>query len=361
MNKPSAPAEPVSAQRLFPVGEKAGLHPRNRHRGRYDFAALCDASPGLVRFVSVNRYGDQSIDFADADAVKALNGALLRHCYGIRDWEIPTGYLCPPIPGRVDYLHHLADLLAGCNEGVVPRGELVRVLDVGVGANCIYPLLGHAEYGWCFLGADIDPEALAAASRIVDANGLAGAIELRRQDKPQYVFQGLLQAGEFFAATLCNPPFHASQAAAQEGASRKWRGLGKGAGQAHAAGTPALNFGGQGAELWCPGGEAAFVRRMITESARFATRCCWFSSLISKEASLPAVHGALKQVGVLGSRTIEMAQGQKKSRLVAWTFLDEGQRQAWRSWSREPGREGQERRVAAPNRDAAATSGRCRG
>jgi 23S rRNA (adenine1618-N6)-methyltransferase len=39
----------------------------------------------------------------------------------------------------------------------------VRVLDIGVGANCVYPLIGHAEYGWRFLGVDIDEAALANA------------------------------------------------------------------------------------------------------------------------------------------------------------------------------------------------------
>lgn len=345
VNSASGPADSVPSEGLSGDGEKTGLHPRNRHRGRYDFAALCAVSPGLAHFVSVNRYGDRSIDFANPAAVKALNGALLRHFYGVGEWDIPAGYLCPPIPGRADYLHHLADLLASDNGGVVPRGECLRLLDVGVGANCIYPLIGHAEYGWRFLGADIDPKALAAARRTVDANGLAGAIELRRQGKPQFVFQGVLRAGEVFAATLCNPPFHASPAAALEGSSRKWRGLGKGAGQARLAGTPpTLNFGGQGAELWCPGGEAAFVRRMVAESAQFASRCCWFSSLISKEASLPAVYGALKQAGALASETIEMAQGQKKSRLVAWTFLDEAQRKAWRSRCSEPWSDGEKPR-----------------
>jgi 23S rRNA (adenine1618-N6)-methyltransferase len=330
VNNASGPAAPVPSDRLSGDGGKSGLHPRNRHRGRYDFTLLCAASPGLARFVSLNRYGDRSIDFADPAAVKALNAALLRHFYKVGEWDIPTGYLCPPIPGRADYLHHLADLLARDNGGVVPRGESVRLIDIGVGASCIYPLIGHAEYGWRFLGADIDPQALASAQRIVDANGLAETIELRRQGKPQDVFQGLLRAGELFAATLCNPPFHASPDAAHEGSSRKWRGLGKGRGRVHSRGAPpTLNFGGQGAELWCPGGEAAFVRRMVAESAQVATRCCWFSSLISKEASLPAVYGALKQAGALACETIEMAQGQKKSRLVAWSFLDQVQRTAW--------------------------------
>lgn len=307
---------------------KPGLHPRNRHRGRYNLPRLVAASPALAPFVRRNAYGDESIDFADPAAVKALNQAVLRADYGISDWDLPAAYLCPPIPGRADYLHYLADLLAAGNGGAIPRGAAIRVLDVGVGANCIYPLLGQHEYGWHFLGADIDPLALAAAQRIVAANGLSEAIELRQQPAADQVFTGLWRADEVFAATLCNPPFHASLAEAQAGSRRKWRQLGQGGAAQHTA--PLLNFGGQGAELCCPGGELAFIRRMIAESAAFAERCLWFTTLVSKEANLPAIAVALKQAGVAASRTIAMAQGQKKSRIVAWTFVSRSQQDAWR-------------------------------
>ncbi|MDR3671397.1 MAG: 23S rRNA (adenine(1618)-N(6))-methyltransferase RlmF [Holophaga sp.] len=290
--------------------EKKGLHPRNRHRDRYDFGELTRACPELTGFVRPNPYGDLSIDFADPDAVRALNRALLRQAYGIA-WDLPPGFLCPPIPGRADYLHYAADLLAG--GGPIPRGDAVRVLDIGVGANCIYPLLGHREYGWHFLGSDIDPAALAWAGRIVQDNGLGGAIELRRQPDPGNIFQGLLRDGESFALSICNPPFHASPGAAREGSRRKLANLGQG-------GPLRLNFGGRAGELWCQGGELGFLRRMIAESARFATRCRWFSALVSRSANLPDLRRALAQAGALATRTLDMAQGQKQSRILAWSF-----------------------------------------
>lgn len=301
--------------------DKPGLHPRNRHHGRYDLPRLVAASPALDRFVAANAYGDESLDFADPAAVKALNQAILKADYGVLDWDLPDGHLCPPIPGRADYLHYLADLLATDNGGAIPHGPTIRVLDVGVGANCIYPLLGQHEYGWRFVGTDVDAQALAAAQRIVDGNHLGAAIELRQQSAPEHIFAGVWQAGEVFAATLCNPPFHASPEEAQAGSRRKWQQLGKARAVASAPGNaPVLNFGGQGGELWCPGGELAFILRMIEESGTLARRCAWFTTLVSKEANLPAITAALHRAGVAASRVIAMAQGQKKSRIVAWTF-----------------------------------------
>jgi len=303
--------------------EKLALHPRNQHRGRYDFPQLIMASPELTGFVFANAYGDASIDFANPAAVKALNRALLMDCYGIAGWDIPAQYLCPPIPGRADYLHYLADLLAEDNAGNVPSGA--QALDIGTGANGIYPLLGQRCYGWQFVGSDIDPAALANVQHILDANaGLSEAIELRLQSSSSQIFTGIIQAGEVFDVTLCNPPFHASAADALAGTQRKWKNLGK-----VAVKKPLLNFGGQGAELWCDGGEETFVGRMIAESVAFSDRCLWFTTLISKSASLPGVYRALKKARVQDIRTIDMAQGQKKSRLVAWTFLDAEQRHAW--------------------------------
>lgn len=307
----------------------SSLHPRNRHRGRYDFAQLIAAYPQLAGYVQRTAYGDDSIDFADAQAVRALNGALLAQTYGVRDWRLPPQYLCPPIPGRADALHYLADLLAADNGGSIPRGRTVRALDIGVGANCIYPLIGHAEYGWRFVGSDIDRAALAAARDVLDANpGWREAIELRWQADAKAVFRGIARAGERFDLTLCNPPFHASIGEAQRGSARKWQNLGRR--DAAAAGdAPRLNFGGRGNELCCPGGEAAFVARMVAQSARLAHDVLWFSTLVAKAASLPAVERALDAAGVRERRTIAMAQGQKKSRIVAWTYLDAGQRRAW--------------------------------
>ena len=53
--------------------EKNVLHPRNRHRGRYDFAALTACHPASTPLVAVNNWGSETVDFADPEAVKALN------------------------------------------------------------------------------------------------------------------------------------------------------------------------------------------------------------------------------------------------------------------------------------------------
>ncbi len=309
-----------------PASEPSLLHPRNRHQGRYDFPALINSCPELGAFVITNPHGKPSIDFANPAAVRVFNRALLHSLYGIKHWQIAEGYLCPPIPGRADYLHGLADLLATDAGGNIPRGNNVRALDVGVGANCIYPLLGHSDYAWRFVGSDIDAQALASAQAIIDANQLGQVIELRQQLNRGQIFAGLLQTEERFDLTLCNPPFHASAAEASSGSRRKWKNLSK---LAPERTLPDLNFGGQNNELWCTGGEASFVKRMIKESVAIGSQVLWFSSLISKAGNLPDLYKQLHKIGAQAVHTVAMAQGNKQSRFIAWSFMDDAQRQSW--------------------------------
>jgi len=305
--------------------EKTKLHPRNKHRGRYDFKALIDSCPELAPFVLLNAYHDLSIDFFNPAAVKMLNKALLKHYYEIANWNIPDDYLCPPIPGRADYIHHIADLLSSLNKGNIPKGNNIKCLDIGVGANCIYPLIGNKEYGWSFIGVDIDPVAIESANKIIELNPvLKGKIEIRLQNNQKDIFQSIIQENELIDISICNPPFHASSTEAQSGSVRKLHNL-----TGKKISKPTLNFGGQKNELWCEGGEVRFVRDMILQSKQFSTSCFWFTTLIAKEAHLKSIYQALKKVSATEIKTIPMGQGNKTSRIVAWTFFEEEQQKEW--------------------------------
>lgn len=317
----------AQAKKSF-LQQKSQLHARNLHRSRYDFPQLIKSCPELAPFVSPNQYNDLSVNFSDPQAVKMLNKALLKHFYGIQYWDIPQDYLCPPIPGRADYIHYLADLLSDSNKGQIPTGHAVHVLDIGVGANCIYPIIGHRSYGWKFVGSDIHPASVKSAQFIVEANpNLKKGIQIRLQKTPSNIFKGVIKPSDRFDLTLCNPPFHASQDEANATATQKLRKLGKPVDRSKVV----LNFGGQKNELWCDGGEERFVCQMVQESTQFAEQCLWFSTLVSKKTTLPMLLNTLRKCGAVDLKTIKMTQGQKESRFVAWTFLDAKQQQAWKN------------------------------
>lgn len=308
------------------ITEKINLHPRNQHRFRYDFNLLIENSPELKAFVSINEHNIETVDFSNPKAVKALNNALLKTYYDIQNWDIPANYLCPPIPGRADYIHYIADLLATSNNGVIPRGETVQGLDIGVGANCIYPIIGNTTYEWSFVGTDIDEKAIENCGKIIEANPkLIDSISLQQQTESRFIFKNIITPEDKFAFTICNPPFHSSQEEATKSTLRKINNL------VNIKTTkPVLNFGGQNAELWCEGGELGFITQMIYESAKYPMQCLWFTTLVSKQSHLSSIYKTLNKVNVVEVKTIDMAQGQKTSRIIAWTFLSESQHQDWK-------------------------------
>jgi len=307
--------------------KKTSLHARNRNRERYDLKALTTSNPELANYVKPNKYGDDSVDFSNPVAIKALNKALLNHYYGIKSWEFPDENLCPPIPGRADYIHQIADVLAENNFGTIPIGDKITCYDIGVGANCIYPIIGVTEYGWKFIGSDIDAKSIASAKNIVNANAsLKDKIECRLQANRKDVFFGIMGREDKIDFSICNPPFHSSLADAQKEARRKVKNLSGKKEQ-----KPTLNFAGISNELICEGGEYTFIHNMVIESKNFSKNCLWFSTLVSKESNLKGIFKSLKKIKANQIKMIPLGSGNKSSRIVAWTFFSTEEQKEWRA------------------------------
>lgn len=304
--------------------EKSSLHPRNFHRNSYDFEELISVVPELKHYVFKNDYDTLTINFSLPKAVRLLNRALLLQYYNVKEWDIPEGNLCPPIPGRADYVHYLADLLAD-EIGEIPKGNFVKGLDIGVGANLVYPLISNSSYGWEMIGTDINQDSLENAQNILNQNpNLSSVIHLKHQPDSEFIFKNIISKEDKFTFSMCNPPFHESEEDAMLGNRRKNNNLRKKKIQ-----NPKLNFGGQHSELWCEGGEMAFIKKMINESVQFSSQVLWFTSLVSKKDNLHQLTTLLKNLKVPEFKIINMAQGQKISRILAWTFVPKPNRKDW--------------------------------
>ncbi len=288
------------------------MHPENPHHGRYDFAVLTTKNPSLKHFVFVNEHKVKSIDFANPEAVFHLNKALLIHFYRVEQYELPDGYLCPAVPGRADYLCHLNTFLR-----TRTAKEHYRALDIGVGANCIYPIIGAQHFGWDMVGVDIHQESVDSARRIVvGTRGLDQNVEIRFQKNKSNIFNDTIEPDEFFDFTICNPPFYSDEGAATKSSIRKISNLSD---RGRADKTFVPNFGGNANELWCNGGEALFIKRMIKQSLNFKKQVGIFTTLVSKEAHLPKLFKQLEKAKA-GFETIPMHLGNKRSRILVWYF-----------------------------------------
>ena len=280
-----------------------GLHPKNKFKNGYNFDELIIKNPALKEFVAKNQFDTVTIDFSNPEAVRELNKALIFSLDKISNWNFPKENLCPPIPGRLDYIHYLADFLS-------LKGE-AKILDIGTGATCIYPLLGVSEYDWNFVATDIDLDSLDIAQDIIDDNKLREKIELRQQFKEENILKGIIVDGDSFSAVMCNPPFYKSAEEAQGANGRKSRNLGNNA---------VRNFAGNNNELWYIGGEKAFLHNYLYESSLYRTSSKWFTSLVSKKENVKSLEKSSKKLGATEFKVIPMQQGNKVTRIVAWKF-----------------------------------------
>uniref|UniRef100_A0A7N2MYC5 U6 small nuclear RNA (adenine-(43)-N(6))-methyltransferase n=1 Tax=Quercus lobata TaxID=97700 RepID=A0A7N2MYC5_QUELO len=275
-------------------------------------------------------------------------------CFLISQW-IPDGQLCPTVPNRSNYIHWIEDLLAS---DIIPKtntsGGNVRGFDIGTGANCIYPLLGASLLGWSFVGSDVTEIALEWAEQNVKNNPhISQLIEIRKvkscEDGPSMekshdgesvsceskielsacvvredvhllpsasfdlhsdankryngppVLLDVIRDGEKFDFCMCNPPFFETMEEA---------GL-----------NPKTSCGGTPEEMICPGGEKAFITRIIEDSAVLKQSFRWYTSMVGRKSNVKSLTAKLWEVGVTIVKTTEFVQGQTCRWGLAWSFV----------------------------------------
>lgn len=287
------------------------MHPNNPHNSPYNFKTLCKVNPALKPFVFKNNYGNTTLAFQDQKAVFELNKALLLHHYKLDDYQLPTSYLSPAVPGRMDYLCYIKDILKAKG-----RTSNIRGLDIGTGANGIYTLLGVQHFNWHMIGADIDANAIAVANNNLRlTSNWSQTIEFRLQENKQNILVGVLQPEEKIDFTVCNPPFYSSEEEANKTAFNKLKNLFPETSLKELQ----RNFSGSSNELWCNGGELLFIKRMIKQSALVKNQIGFFSTLVSKKEHLNTFYKLLTKQKAT-HQTLKMEQGNKVSHLLTWEF-----------------------------------------
>ncbi len=290
------------------------MHPQNPYNERYDLKRLVEHSATLKEHIVLNPSGEETIDFSSSGAVYELNRAMLLADYKLTDYQLPTGYLIPPIPGRLDYLLHIKDFLS--EKLNIDTTSKLHGLDIGAGANAIYCILAAQHFNWTMVGTESDAKAVEIArTNIKHTKALEDKVEIRHQENKSFLFKNMIRPEEQFDFTICNPPFHVSREEALRGTRRKLKNLG---GAVHKK-EFTLNFEGQANELWCNGGEALFIKRLIKESTLYKDQVKVFSSLVAKGDNLPKIEKQLKRAKA-NYHIIPMVHGQKKGRYILWWF-----------------------------------------
>ncbi|SDX45781.1 23S rRNA (adenine(1618)-N(6))-methyltransferase RlmF [Aequorivita viscosa] len=280
------------------------MHPKNPFIKDYNFEDLVANHPPLKPFVSINEHCNKTINFGNHEAVKALNTALLKEHFGISYWNIPDNNLCPPVPGRLDYLLHVADLL--------PKKD-IHLLDIGTGANLIYPILATRHFNWKCTATEVNLDSLRNAQEIIDKNTDLKDIKLRHQQFKSTILVNIIKPTDYFDVVVCNPPFFKNSTDAEKNNLRKFKNL-------KLDEESTKNFGGLSNELWYKGGEEGFIKKMAEESVPFKNQVQWFTAIVSQKDNLKNIKRAINKTKPAEVKIVEMEQGNKQSRFIAWTF-----------------------------------------
>jgi len=290
------------------------MHAQNPYCDRYELKRLASHHPQLLDHIVLNPSGEETIDFSNSTAVYELNKAMLLMDFKVDNYELPMGYLIPPIPGRLDYLLHLQAFFS--KQFNIDKNTKLRGLDIGAGANGIFCVLGSQHFNWTMVGSECDAKAVEIASaNMKHTKTLKENVEIRHQENKSFLFKNIIHSDEHFDFTVCNPPFHTSKEEALRGSQRKLSNLGREFDKKNVA----LNFEGQANELWCNGGEALFIKRLIKESVGYKNQVKVFSTLVSKSASLRPIKKQLTKTKA-NFEVLSMDLGNKKSRIVLWWF-----------------------------------------
>lgn len=166
-----------------------------------NFEYLAEKYENFRKYTFYNNEGKLSFNFNDNEANKEFTKTIMLEEYNIK-WDIPQNFLVPGIPSKLNYLDWINSILL---EYQINNDNIIGV-DVGTGANCIYPLLGFTSYGWSFIASDINPEALKSAKNLLEINDIK-TIELKLQPNPKNAFVNIISTKDKLTFTLCNPPF----------------------------------------------------------------------------------------------------------------------------------------------------------
>ncbi len=304
----------MSKEKMKPIRNK--IHARNKNKDRYDLQALIKINTDLANYIKPNIKGEDTIDFSNPVAIKTLNKALLHYYYGIQNWDFPDAFISPSIPNKADYIHHLADILMASNYGNLPEGNKITCHNIGMGATCIYPILGVTEYDWNFIASDIDEKAIVSAQSIVNHNEtLKDKIVCKIQTNPKDFFFGIIDRESKIDFSICNPPLYASMEEAETKTQKKNAPYSK-----HEIGD----------EIIYEGGEIGFLQRYVKESKKFANNCFWFSAQVNKTSNQRGMVEFLQELGATQTKSIPMGIGNKSSQIIAWSFLSSEEQIEWK-------------------------------
>ena len=273
-----------------------------------NFIELSTQFPSFSKYVITNKYNYTTIDWKNPDAVRELTQCLLKKDFGLKSYNLPSNFLIPTIPSRLNYILFLKKLFNAFSIGNYCNSPFI--VDIGTGANVIYPIIGNRMFNWNFVCSEINDDSIKIANEILKENQIDKIVILKQYNKSK-VFEGILddtknikKRNRKYIFTMCNPPYFDSEK--EEKKDNKHT-------------DNEYNF----EEVYCKGGETRFILEMIKESEIYKNKVFIFTTLVGKKINFIHLKDILKnneKIKLLKCETF--LQGKNARWVLAWSYFD---------------------------------------
>ena len=265
-----------------------------------DFKFLSEEFPEFKKYVYINKYGGYSINWKNPNSIKELVKTILNKFLNIIYYEIPENFLVPTLTSRYNYLNYINKLFTKFK---IENKEKI-LIDIGTGANIIYPLLGYKLYNWNFIASEINEDAIKIGKKIIKENNLEKEIFIFKQNDSKKIFENIININKKYLCSICNPPFFDINTEIKKD---------------NLYTDNEYNYN----EVYCEGGEIFFIKEMIKESYIYKKNIFLFSSLIGRKNNMKKIYSVIKnikEISLLNKTTIK--QGKNARWIIIWSFYD---------------------------------------
>ena len=265
-----------------------------------DFLILIKEFPELKKYIikhNDNKIEEFSFDWSNNDLSLLMTKSILKYYFNIQYYDIPKGFLIPPIPSRLNYLNLIHSLIKDIKE------ENIIGIDIGTGANIIYPILGNSVYNWKFICTEINNESYNNARIILQKNNLEEDINLIKQDNKNNIFLGILNRENKYSFSMCNPPYYDYEQEIKIEDKKR---------------DSEFNFD----EVYYKEGELGFFQRYLEESICYKKNIFLYTILIGKKSNSEIIYDKINTYnGIIKLCNIKKIQtGNNVRYIIYWSF-----------------------------------------
>ena len=174
-----------------------------------DFLTLIKEFPELKKYILKQNEDNEAefqFDWSNNELSLLMDKSILNYYFNIKYYDIPKGFLIPPIPSRINYINLINSIITKLIKDIDIKN--IIGIDIGTGANIIYPILGYSIYKWKFICTEINKEAYNNAKLILQKNNLENNINIIKQNNKDNIFISILNRENKYIFSMCNPPYY---------------------------------------------------------------------------------------------------------------------------------------------------------